>query len=242
MNNKIRDNNIFKKSPTILFFGRNECNATKKALNFLKDYSCNITVVTSSSRGEKLPEFINSWKGDFIFSFRSLYILPKFLLDNASIAAVNFHPAPVEYPGSGCINFALYDEAKEYGVTAHMMNEKIDNGLILECRRFPILPKDTVITLLDRTHLELLNLFIDLAPKLIKGGENYLNEMISKSCHESWTGLAKKIEDLDNLLDIPLDISKADLERIVRAVYTVSFPPFIKLHGYQIVLKSPSKN
>ena len=69
-----------------------------------------VTYVQSKHRGERLPEDIQCWDGDYIVCFRSLFILPDSLLKKARIAAINFHTAPPEYPGSGCINFALYDE------------------------------------------------------------------------------------------------------------------------------------
>jgi methionyl-tRNA formyltransferase len=71
-----------------------------------------------------LPENIEWWRDDYIFCFRGYFLLPKSLLDRASVAAINFHPAPAKYPGSGCLNWALYDNANTYGTTAHLMNEK----------------------------------------------------------------------------------------------------------------------
>ena len=82
------------------------------------------------------------------------------MLDRAKVAAINFHPGSVEYPGSGCLNWALYDNAEVYGVTAHIINEKIDNGAIIEWRRFPILKQDNVKTLLARAHSKTYDLIL----------------------------------------------------------------------------------
>jgi methionyl-tRNA formyltransferase len=225
----------------VLFFGRSGCEGTSKALSLLKTLGCEITFVKSKGRGEGLPEDIGYWEGDYIFCFRSLFVLPKYLIEKAKIAAVNFHPAPVEYPGSGCLNFALYDNASQYGVTAHIMNEKVDNGAILKCQRFPIMPSDTVDTLLERTHLKLLNLFIDVAVELILGGAKSLEAMISSSNAEKWRGEATKMKDFEKLQVVPLSVTEVELQKIIRATYTENFPPYIDLHGYQFVLKSPIK-
>ncbi len=225
----------------VLFFGRSGCKGTSKALSLLKALGCETTFVKSKGRGERLPEDIGYWDGDYIFCFRSLFILPKYLIDRAKIAAVNFHPAPVEYPGSGCLNFALYDNASQYGVTAHLMNEKVDNGAILKCERFPILNSDTVDTLLERTHLKLLNLFVDVATELVLGGKNSLNAMASSSISEKWSGEATKMKDFERLRIIPLSVSETELQRLIRATYTENFPPYIDLHGFQFVLKCPLK-
>lgn len=108
------------------------------------------------------------------------------------MAAINFHPAPPEYPGSGCINFALYDNAQEYGVTAHLMNEKIDNGRILEVRRFPIGKLDDLESLLSRTHRELTNLCLDFINYIDTCDENTIQDKFNKKSTEQWHGEAKK--------------------------------------------------
>ena len=225
----------------VLFLGRSQCDATDKALAHLKRLGFEITFVKSKGRGEGLPEDIGHWEGEYILCFRSLFLLRKYLLDKAKIAAVNFHPAPPEYPGSGCLNFALYDGAKEYGVTAHLMNEKIDNGQILECRRFPILKNDGVDSLLERTHLKLLDLFFDVTTGIGTAGKEYIDALLSRSKHESWRGLARRMSELEKLQTVPMNISEEELARVIRATFTESFPPRIVLHGYVFELKSPNK-
>lgn len=95
---------------------------------------------------------------DYIISFLSPDIIPKHVLDIASIA-VNFHPAPPKYPGIGGYNFALYNEDPTYGCVCHIMEEKVDSGRILAKRDFPILKTDTVLSLQRRTMAYMLNLF-----------------------------------------------------------------------------------
>ena len=111
------------------------------AYDFLKKLNLNVVGVWSEKRNEKIPEEIFSWKGDYIFSFQSYFIVPKEILDNAKIC-INIHPASPEYPGSGGPAWAIYDEVKYYGCTAHIMNERIDNGAILKVKRFNILPTE----------------------------------------------------------------------------------------------------
>ncbi len=66
----------------------------------------------------------------YIISFVSPWIIPENLLNSAQKAAINFHPGPPDYPGTGCYNFALYEGTKKYGVTAHHMEKKVDTGNI----------------------------------------------------------------------------------------------------------------
>ena len=119
-------------------------------------------------------------------------MLPKYLIDKAKIAAINFHPGPPEYPGSGCVNFALYDGVDYYGVTAHLMNERIDNGRIIKVLRFPILMEDDVQSLLSRSHQYLLTLFFDVISGIRKESD-FVNKCISNSKNELWNGKARKV-------------------------------------------------
>lgn len=201
-----------------------------------------VVFVESQGRGESLPDHVRDWHGDYILCFRSLFVLPGWLIDRARVAAINFHPAPVEYPGSGCLNFALYDNASHYGVTAHIMNEKVDNGAIIECRRFPIVPNDTVDSLLARTHAKLLDLFFDLVTDLALDGEEALAGKLCDAAGEKWSGEARRMRDFEKLKVIPPDVTEAELVRLIRATYTERFPPVVRMHGFDFVLKSPDRS
>ena len=226
----------------VLFFGRSKCEATDRAIDYLNRLDFEVTTVKSNGRGESLPADIAGWSGEYIFCFRSLFVLPKHILDTAKIAAINFHPGPAEYPGSGCLNFALYENAKEYGVTAHIMTEKVDDGSILECRRFPIFAGDTVNSLLERTHLKLLDLLFDTVGGIGVSGRSYINELLNKSNHEEWIGEARRMKELETLSVVDIGVSASELDRVIRATHTESFPTKIKLHGYEFLLSSPRKN
>tara|TARA_B100000686_G_C16559659_1_gene847070 strand:- start:24 stop:740 length:717 start_codon:yes stop_codon:yes gene_type:complete len=221
---------------SVLFFGRNKCKASEKILSHLKQCGFEVTHVKSKYRGEKLPEDIGWWNGDFILCFRSLFFLPKFLLEKAKVAAINFHPAPPEYPGSGCINFALYDESDTYGVTAHIMNEKIDNGKILEVRRFPVHKNNNLPSLLERTHNELLNLCLDFISNLAEKGTSFIENKLQQSENIFWNGEARKMEELERLQIVNTNVEKSELEKIIRATYIKDCPPKIILHGYEFLL------
>ena len=221
----------------VLFFGREKCNATDELLRKLIRYGFDVTFVTSHKRAEDLPEDIYSWGGEYILCFRSLFVLPERLIDRASIAAINFHPAPPEYPGSGCINFALYDEVNEYGVTAHIMNELVDNGEILEVRRFPVTLFDNLPTVLSRTHSELFNLCSDFITGIYSDGENFLRKKFAASETEVWRGNARLLKELDAMLKIDVNVSEKELKRIIRATHIKGYPPKIELHGFTFRLE-----
>ena len=228
--------NFTGKGKRVLFFGRDKCTATEELLSKLMRYDFDVTFVKSRQRGEKLPEDIFWWEGEYIICFRSLYVLPEVLLEKARIVAINFHPAPPEYPGSGCINFALYDEAEDYGVTAHVMNEVVDNGAILEVRRFPITPCDNLSTVLRRTHSELSNLCSDFISGIYLFDAKFIENKLKTSENENWQGKARLLKELDELHKVNLNISEDELKRVVRATYIEGYPPIIELHGFKFRL------
>lgn len=222
---------------SVLFFGRANCAGTDTAEAHLRDLGFAVETVRSAGMGQLMPGAAKAWRGDYIFCFRSHLILRKPMIEAASVAAINFHPAPPEYPGSGCLNFALYENADTYGVTAHLMNEKIDNGRILAVDRFPIEPDDTVDTLLPRTHAHLLDLFLRVTTDIARDGAAALPRMAEASCEEAWRGLARRMRDLDALAEITPDIDADELARRIRAAHTEAFPLSLRLHGHRFVLK-----
>ena len=229
----------------ILLFVRDNCNFSNDIYKKLNDnISFEVTCVKSKLRGETIPEKAQLWDGEYIFCFRSLFILPVSLIKRAKIAAINFHPGPPEYPGSGCINFALYDQAENYGVTAHLMNEKVDNGEILEVRRFKIKKDDNLLSLLKTTHNELASLCSDVINRLIDNdnGKLLITKMIKDFSIEPWDGEARRMKDLEDLQALDINIKKSELDRIIRATYIDEFPPKIKLHGYTFYLNLDKQN
>ena len=224
------------KSKRVLFFGRAKCAATEELLDKFMRCDFDVTFVESRERGEKLSEEILWWEGEYIICFRSLYVLPKALLNKAKIAAINFHPAPPEYPGSGCINFALYDGAEDYGVTAHVMNELVDNGAILEVRRFPITPGDDLSTVLQRTHSELSNLCSDFISGIYSFDAEFIEKKLKTSKNVKWNGEARLIKEVNELQKVNFGISEDELKRVVRATSLQGHQPVIDLHGFKFRL------
>jgi methionyl-tRNA formyltransferase len=222
---------------SVLFFGRSKCLYTKKIRLFLQKKTLNFQYIESKKYGEKFDiNCIKYQKFDFIFSFRSFFILKKNLLNKCLIAAINFHPGPPEYRGIGCINYALYENSKFYGCTAHIMNNKIDNGSIIDVKKFKIIKSDTVETCLKKTHILAYNQAIVIFKSLLKE-ENFLNKSIKKNKHLCWSKNIKNKKDLDNFYKIDLGLSKNDINRKIRATYTANHKPYIILNGRSFFLK-----
>lgn len=221
----------------VLFFGLRGCHYSEKAEALLRTQGFDVLSASCAGRSDRLPQFVHEWSGDYILSFRTYFILPKRVLDRVNVAAVNFHPAPPDYPGTGCISWALYEGASTFGVTAHLMTEVIDNGPIVECRRFSISESDNVASLLSRTQAEAYQLFSDTVSALSREGRSYIDRKISENSREHWRGKARRIREVDALQRIDVNCSREHLERVIRATYTEKFPPFVEIHGRKFYFK-----
>ncbi|TAK18722.1 MAG: hypothetical protein EPO35_01120 [Acidobacteria bacterium] len=212
----------------ILFLGKADDPHNDRAVGFCRAHFPSVSVHLGR-RGDPLPAEALDWRGDCIVSYLSRWIVPGEMLDRAALA-INFHPAPPQYPGTGCTNFALYDGATEYGVTCHHMAQAVDSGQIIAVRRFPIRSDDTVASLLARTYEVQLALFEEIFAMLARGEALPLSG-------DAWAPNARTRRELDALARISPDMSAAEVARRVRATTFGSWKPTVTLHGFTFELK-----
>lgn len=218
-----------KKKNKILIICRYEDKWSHEIVKILKKNFLNVTIFYSRSYKQKVTKKLSSWKGDYILSFRSLLILPEKILNNAKIASINFHPGSPKYRGVGCLNYAVYNEEKYYGVTAHLMKKKIDYGEILKVSKFKINKIKNLDKILLLTHRKLFILARQFIRKII---ENNLNiENLIKLNRERWVKTIKQKSDLDNFYIIDKNITKKNLQKKLRATITNKFKPFVIIHN-----------
>lgn len=216
--------------------GRKNCKHTKAMLGFLKKKNKNNKIFLAKIENIKLPKNILKWKGDYIFCFRSHYILKKQLINKAKFAAINFHPGPPKYRGIGCVNFAIYNNEKKYGLTAHIISEKIDSGPILDVKRFKIKKNDTVNKLLNKTYDLQIMQFKKIIEKLFYNPKN-INKLKLKSSNEQWSKKYYKRSDLNWLYKINPNFTSKKINRIIKATNTKSFKPYIEFSNYKFFLQ-----
>lgn len=225
-------------NPRVLFIGRKNCDLSNQLYEHIIDCDFSVKAVFPSQRGESFVKQVEEWEGDYIFSFRNLVILPTSLIAKARIAAINFHPGPPEYPGSGGVNFAIYEGRTEFGVTAHLMTDRVDSGPIIQVRRLPIEDSDDLNSLLARTHELLLNLAKDVISEIKNSGPEKILNLDEDLPRPQWSGTRRTIEAVNRLQKINSNIKKKDLERIIRATHLEKFPVKIYLFDYEFILAS----
>lgn len=96
-------------------------------------------------------ERLRAYRTDIFVSMSYNQIFREPLISVAPLGVVNCHAGALPfYRGRNILNWALINDAKEFGVTAHYVNEGIDTGDIIIQRKFPIADRDTYGTLLSR--------------------------------------------------------------------------------------------
>jgi methionyl-tRNA formyltransferase len=218
-----------KSTDSILFLGKKNDEYCDRALAFVAANFENVTTYYSAW-GEAMPQEIRNWRGDYLLSYLCRWVVPLAVIQTAKKAAINFHPASPAYPGIGCNNYALYDNATEYGVTCHHMTQKVDDGKIIAVKRFPVLPTDDVGSLLRRSYEFQLVLFYEIVGKMLT------NEALPES-NERWTGKHRSRAEFNTLGMIRPEMSDDEVARRVRAVSYGDFQPTVDLGGFRFELK-----
>tara|TARA_B100000989_G_C19527992_1_gene467967 strand:- start:1186 stop:1869 length:684 start_codon:yes stop_codon:yes gene_type:complete len=217
-----------KSNAKVLLICRYKDKFSLKLYKDLKNNFKSVKIFYSKKYNEKITKKILNWEGDYIFSFRSLLILPDFIIKNAKVAAINFHPGPPKYRGVGCLNYALYNDEDYYGVTAHLMKNKIDYGKIIKSNRFKI-PSGNLDKILELTHNKLYTLSKEIIYK-IKNNKDFIHNSI-KSNNEKWSKKIKTKSQLDKFYIINKSISKKKLNIKLRATITKKYKPYLKIHN-----------
>tara|TARA_R110001592_G_scaffold70230_3_gene215206 strand:- start:93 stop:668 length:576 start_codon:yes stop_codon:yes gene_type:complete len=165
----------------ILLVRKKDCPYSQNAMDFLLQTDHKVGVIECEKRFDQFPKNLG-WIPDVVFSFKNYMVLPK-SMTNTTIC-INFHPAPPEHPGSCSTNWAIYNNDTHFGVTAHFMNDLIDNGLIFRVKRFPIQVGCTLDELTVRADTECLKLFKEVVKDM--------------TC--TWKGKPRRGKDLDLLI------------------------------------------
>jgi len=167
-----------------------------------------------------------------LIAFTSGVIVPRPLLAALGCGAYNFHPGPPEHPGWAPAHFALYEGARSFGATAHVMTKRVDSGPIVGVESFDI-PEGANVRELEQIA------FVRLA---------YLFWRLSRSiaCETgppptlpiAWSGTKSTRRMYEKLCNIPSDIEPTELARRIRAFNDDfrAIPLTVTLHGIRFRL------
>lgn len=201
------------------------------------NFNCDEIVSVRGNVGDKMGDELPWYRPEYVISFISPWIIPNTILKSAKKASINFHPGSPNYPGTGCYNFALYECSKQYGVTVHHMEEKVDTGNIIMTSYFNISQFETVETLKLKSMSHLLVCF----EKII----SYISSDIPLPVStETWQRKPFTRREMLSLFEIdPKRHDKAEIERRIKAAsYPASSGAFITVDDHKFYFPYDSRN
>lgn len=217
--------------PEILFIGKKDDYFSIIAADYLKQNIPSAEIIYSS-KSDPIPENVKEWKGDFIISYLAQWIIPETILNNARKGGINLHPGSPEYPGIGCTNFAIYNNAKEFGITCHYMLPKVDTGAIIKVERFPIHENDTVHSITQRCYASILVVFFGLVDDLAQN----VTPAVGK---ENWQRKPYTRKELNALCLLTNDMDEAEMKRRIAATTFGNKPwAYFQVNGEKFYLNS----
>jgi methionyl-tRNA formyltransferase len=149
--------------------------------------------------------------GTRLLSFCSPIIVPGDLLTALPGPSYNFHPGPPERPGRYPSVFALYDDARVFGITVHEMLASVDSGPIVAAEWFAVEPHYDLEALEEQTLIHLITMFRRLSPHLAVKPAPLSRQMIA------WRGRKTTKADCDALAVITADMNETETARRRRA-------------------------
>lgn len=187
--------------------------------------------------GDKMDEDLHWYQPEYIISFISPWIIPASVLKSAKKASINFHPGSPNYPGTGCYNFALYECSKQYGVTVHHMEEKVDTGNIIMTSYFDISRFETVETLKLKSMNHLLYCFEKIISCI-------LSDISLPTSNEKWQRKPFTRKEMYGLFEIdPQRHDKNEIERRIKAAaYPENTGAFVTIGDYKFYFPYDKRN
>jgi acetyltransferase-like isoleucine patch superfamily enzyme/folate-dependent phosphoribosylglycinamide formyltransferase PurN len=230
------------KKYNVVFLGKKDDDYSNRIVSYLKTKNIQLEVILSSvDKDKSVLKILNKKKIDFIFSFRSKFILSRNIIDSTKYFCINFHPGPPEFRGLECVNNAIFSKSSFYGLTAHIIDEYIDHGPIINVKRFSILANDGVEKILDKTYKKQIVQSKFIINNTLKNPD-VIDKFIFKFKKEKWSKKISNKKKLNQLYLLDKDISNKKFSLSLNATLTKNFKPYIIIHKKRFILEDSRQN
>ena len=161
---------------------------------------------------------------DFVFSFYYRHMLQAPLLACARRGAYNVHGSLLpKYRGRVPINWAILHGETETGASLHRMNEKPDNGALVDQMAVPILPDDSAFEVFAKVTVAAEIVLLRSLPKLLDGSAVLTPQDLNQGAYFGarsaadgridWQQPARRIHDLVRAVTKPFPGAFCEMER-----------------------------
>jgi methionyl-tRNA formyltransferase len=181
------------------------------------------------------PEFLASareivGRPDFLFSFYYRRMLASPWLALPESGAFNMHGSLLpHYRGRAPVNWAVIHGERETGATLHVMNEKPDNGAIVDQCAVPILGDDTARDVFSKVVVAAEIVLARSLPRLLDGSARFTPQDLSQGRYFG----ARRPEDGR----IPNNANARQIHDLVRALAPPYPGAFILVGGQRIFIE-----
>jgi methionyl-tRNA formyltransferase len=167
-----------------------------------------------------------------LIAFTTGVIVPARILNALGYGAYNFHPGPANYAGWAPSHFALYDGARQFGATAHVMESRVDCGAIVGDESFEIPFGIEVRGLEQMAFVRLAYLFWRMSHDVACSAAPL------PVLPTSWSGIKSTRQMYAAMCDMPADISPVEMKRRIRAFHDDfrAIPLTVTVHGMRFQL------
>ena len=231
------------KKYNVVFLGRSDDTYSKKIISYLKKIkNFQLTaILTSDNIAKSSLKKLYKRKVDFIFSFRSKFILSRKIIDKTKYFCINFHSGPPEFRGIGCVNNAIIEKSNFYGLTVHLMDQHINHGPIIDVKRFSISANEGIEKILEKTYKKQLTQFKFIVQNILKSPDT-IKKFILKSKNEKWSKKLSTKKKLNELYLLNKNISKEKFFLNLKATLTKIHKPYILIHKKKFILEDSQQN
>ncbi len=167
---------------------------------------------------------------DIVFSLGYWKKIPKNDIENVPMGIVNFHHSyQLKFQGRHCSTWVLMHNEKIHGSTMHFIDEKIDEGKIIDSDFFTIEDNDVAEDIFFKSNNTGLDLLKKNFMKIInKNDIDYQFQQREQFCYRA--------KDLNH--EVALNVVDNDLLRKIRALTFDKMPsPYLLLEGKKVFLK-----
>ncbi|MGB1875720.1 MAG: formyltransferase family protein [Rhodospirillaceae bacterium] len=178
---------------------------------FLTSENSGLEIIAAPTREQLDTACANPESGTRLIALCSSVIVPGTHLEAIDCGIYNFHPGPPSYPGRYPSVFALYEGAKNFGVTVHHMVARVEEGPIVAAEWFPVPEYCDLETLDTLSFKALVSLFGRLAKPLATDPSPLRTKGIG------WSGTKCSKTDCDVLCTVDASTSPAESEKRIRA-------------------------
>ena len=146
-----------------------------------------------------------------LIGFSTTVIVPGSILSALGYGAYNFHPGPPNYPGLMPAQMAVLEGAILYGVTAHVMIDRVDAGPIVGLDLFSVPQGSTAMELLGQAFQQMGIVFARLARPL--AADPAPLPVLSVI----WSKAKSTRQSMRRLSQVSPDLDAEGLDRVMRA-------------------------